>query len=84
MLDGAADAVREGGILVYSVCTMEEEEGPDVIRAFLRTHPEFAPDPELPLPGRFGGAGAGPGRVLLLPHRDGTDGFYIARLRRHR
>jgi len=84
MLDGAADAVREGGILVYSVCTMEEEEGPNVIRAFLRTHPEFAPDPELPLPGRFGGAGAGPGRVLLLPHRDGTDGFYVARLRRHR
>jgi 16S rRNA (cytosine967-C5)-methyltransferase len=82
MLDGAAGSLRPGGILVYSVCTIEEEEGPDVIAAFLRAHPEFAPDPELPLPAPLTGAAIGPGRVLLLPHRHGTDGFYIARLRR--
>jgi 16S rRNA (cytosine967-C5)-methyltransferase len=82
MLDGAADALRPGGILLYSVCTIEDEEGPDVIADFLRRHPEFAPDADLSLPEEFVRAAVGPGSVLLLPHRDGTDGFYIARLRR--
>jgi 16S rRNA (cytosine967-C5)-methyltransferase len=81
MLDGAAAALRPGGILVYSVCTSEEEEGQHVIAEFLRTHPEFIPDLDLPLPGPLSGAAVGAGRALLLPHRDGTDGFYIARLR---
>jgi 16S rRNA (cytosine967-C5)-methyltransferase len=84
MLAGAADALRPGGILVYSVCTIEEEEGQNVIAEFLRAHPEFVRDPDLPLPGPLGTAVIGPGEVRLLPHRHGTDGFYIARLRRHR
>lgn len=84
MLDGAADALRPGGILVYSVCTTEEEEGPSVIAEFLRMHTDFVPDGELPLPASLADAQVGPGQVLLLPHRHGTDGFYIARLRRHR
>lgn len=84
MLDGAADALRPGGILVYSVCTIEEEEGQNVIAAFLRAHPEFLPDADLPLPGELGTALIGVGEVRLLPHRHGMDGFYIARLRRHR
>ena len=83
MLHGAADALRPGGILVYSVCTIEDEEGQNVIAEFLQKRPDFAPDADLPLPGAFAGATVGPGRVLLLPHRHGTDGFYIARLRRH-
>jgi 16S rRNA (cytosine967-C5)-methyltransferase len=68
---------------VYSVCTIEDEEGQNVIAEFLQKRPDFAPDADLPLPGAFAGATVGPGRVLLLPHRHGTDGFYIARLRRH-
>ena len=82
MLDGAADALRPGGILVYSVCTVEDEEGQKVIADFLGRHPEFAPDGARTLPEAFRGAAVGAGEVLLLPHRHGTDGFYIARLRR--
>jgi 16S rRNA (cytosine967-C5)-methyltransferase len=82
MLNGAAEAVRTGGVLVYSVCTLEDEEGQNVIAEFLRAHPEFSPDGTLSLPGWASEAGIGPGQVLLLPHQHGTDGFYIARLRR--
>lgn len=83
MLHGAADAVRPGGILVYSVCTIEDDEGQNVIADFLKGRPDFEGDGDLLLPGPFAGAAVGPGQVLLLPHRHGTDGFYIARLRRH-
>ncbi len=86
ILSGAAGAVRSGGALVYSVCSLEPEEGPDVIRAFLDRHPRFEPDP-LPesFPREVAGSpidGAVPGEVFLLPHRHDTDGFFIARLRR--
>jgi len=94
ILAGAAGAVRRGGTLVYSVCTIEPEEGPEVVAGFLAAHPEFEP---LPItawpPGPDGAAAAAadlnesvdwgaPGTATLLPHRSGTDGFFVAALRR--
>jgi 16S rRNA (cytosine967-C5)-methyltransferase len=67
ILGTAAAATAPGGVLVYSVCTISRAEGPDVVDRLLRDQPEFAAD--------------GP-YLQLLPHRDGTDGFFIARLRR--
>ena len=86
ILDGAAGAVRPGGALVYSVCSLEPEEGPQVVRGFLDRHPAFALDP-LPdaVPRLVRDSpieGAAAGEMLLLPHRHDTDGFYVARLRR--
>ncbi|HEU4797674.1 MAG TPA: 16S rRNA (cytosine(967)-C(5))-methyltransferase RsmB [bacterium] len=81
MVQGACDAVRPGGMLVYSVCTTEEEEGQKVVEEFLREHEEFRL--EMPdLPDAFRSAVAASGAALLLPHRHGTDGFFIARMRR--
>jgi 16S rRNA (cytosine967-C5)-methyltransferase len=95
ILDGASAAVRPGGILVYSVCTPEPEEGVEIVEAFLAAHREFTPastDGWPPGPGGvaapFGESGAAaiarhaPGTALLLPHHTGTDGFFIAALRR--
>jgi 16S rRNA (cytosine967-C5)-methyltransferase len=86
ILAGAAGAVRPGGTLVYSVCSLEPEEGPQVLRAFLAEHPAFA---LVPLPDTFPRAvGKSPvddpaaGEVWLFPHRHDTDGFYLARLQR--
>ncbi len=67
ILDAGAAATAPGGRLVYSVCTISRREGPELIASFLREHPEFeAAEPA----------------IQLLPHRDGTDGFFIAPLRR--
>ena len=79
---------------MYSVCTIEPEEGPEVVAAFLAAHPEFEPLPITAWPpgpdgrGRRGGRSAcvggwgAPGTATLLPHRSGTDGFFVAALRR--
>jgi len=77
LLEAAAQAVAPGGLLVYAVCSLTEDEGEGVIHAFLAGHPDFAPDPiatDLPVLKR----GLG---VYLRPEA-GLDGFYYALLRR--
>ena len=81
LLDTAAAATRPGGTLVYSVCTISRREGPELIDAFLDSRPGWRADalgtshPEW--------RNHGEERYLqLLPHRDLTDGFFIARLLR--
>lgn len=86
ILRGASGAVRPGGTLVYSVCSNEPEEGPEVVGGFLSAHPSFAFAPFAgTFPNVVGGHpvdGVEAGEAHLLPHRHGTDGFYVARLRR--
>ncbi len=83
ILDGAAGAVRPGGVLLYSVCTTEPEEGRIVVGQFLARHPEFLLVPDLPLPDGLPRLSEdAPGTAMLWPHRHGTDGFFIARMRR--
>jgi 16S rRNA (cytosine967-C5)-methyltransferase len=81
LLGSAAQQVRHGGTLVYSTCTISPRENEEQVLAFLDSHPDFTADDlgaELP-----GYAHPRDGRfLLLLPHRHGTDGFFIARLRR--
>lgn len=84
LLDACCQYVRPGGVLVYSTCTILPEENGEQIASFLARHPEFSPDEEglralLPdfLRGRMDGCA-----VQLLAHRDGLDGFFIARLKR--
>ncbi len=95
ILAAGARALRPGGVLVYSTCTISPTENERVIAAFLDSHPDFGPDDracEHPRLGRpvaelaMAGAGASarpaPHGLLTLPHRDHTAGFFIARLRR--
>ena len=71
--------MKSGGVLVYSTCTIEREENEAVVEDFLARHEEFSLENAgelLPLKKR-------PERMLqLYPQRDGTDGFFIARMRR--
>jgi len=78
ILENAATYVRPGGTLVYSTCTILPEENDQVVTAFLAEHPEFFLDAfELPQP-----VGKTNGQLTLWPHRHGTDGFYICRMKR--
>jgi len=41
ILYNASKCVADGGELVYIVCSPEPEEGPDIVRYFLRRNPQF-------------------------------------------
>jgi 16S rRNA (cytosine967-C5)-methyltransferase len=81
ILEAGAQAVRSGGVLVYSTCTISPAENEHQIEAFLDRHPEFAVD-ELPSDLPVWDHPSVPGFLQTFPHRDGTDGFFVARLRR--
>jgi 16S rRNA (cytosine967-C5)-methyltransferase len=78
LLARALASVRPDGRVVYSVCTLLPEEGEEVVAGALAAGAGLD-DLRSALP-----AAAHPrlaGALLTLPHRDGTDGFLIARLR---
>ena len=82
ILDACARAVKVGGRLVYATCTILPDENAAQVRAFLDAHPEFEPDtddawlPEALRPRLCDGM------IQILPHKDGMEGFFIARLNR--
>ncbi len=83
ILTHAARAVRSTGALVYSVCTMTEQETTGVVRAFLAANPDFhLEDLRHVLPPALGHLVGNDGCVRTFPHRDGCDAFFIARFRR--
>ncbi|MDW7998249.1 MAG: 16S rRNA (cytosine(967)-C(5))-methyltransferase RsmB [Thermodesulfovibrio sp.] len=66
MLDRVSQFLVKKGILVYSVCSTEPEEGEEVIESFLQKHDEFSSIEKL----------------RTYPHIDGMDGFFMAKLLR--
>jgi 16S rRNA (cytosine967-C5)-methyltransferase len=86
ILHAGAAALRPGGRLVYSTCTISPAENERVVAEFLAERPDFAAD-DLPAEQAASGGPVWdhpgvPHFLQTLPHRDGTDGFFIARLRR--
>jgi 16S rRNA (cytosine967-C5)-methyltransferase len=75
LLRAAAERVRPGGAVVYSVCTISRAENEDVVEACgLRVDPTLGEEwPQFRHPRR-------PEFLLTLPHVHGTSGFFIARL----
>ncbi|MBQ5797352.1 MAG: hypothetical protein IIW15_04910 [Firmicutes bacterium] len=66
ILDNACQYAKEGGILVYSTCTVNLEENAWVTQAFLERHPEFERIEE---------------QQMYLGAQEG-DGFYICKMKR--
>ena len=65
LLRQAAAAVKGGGVLVYSTCSLEPEENSEVVKEFLSQQPGFTLERERE----------------LLPFADGVDGAFVARLK---
>ncbi len=66
ILNSAAQALKSGGTLIYSTCTLEKSENEGVVNKFVENHSNFKLEK----------------KKTLMPHIDGTDGFFIAKLRK--
>ncbi len=79
ILDNCSRYVAQGGSLVYSTCTVFDNENGQNIRKFLKEHPQFAYGTicleQFP-------SANGEGYYQFLPHKDGVQGFYVAVLQR--
>lgn len=83
LLDSVTPLLKKGGILVYSTCTVDDEENDRVIETFLGKNKEFEGDLSFaerlpkaiqPLCKDYS--------LQVLPQDFGSDGFYIAVLRK--
>jgi 16S rRNA (cytosine967-C5)-methyltransferase len=92
LLRRAAGFARPGGLLVYVTCSLLPEENEDQVTAFIGENPSFAlcPADEIVAgagldegaAARLVAAAGAPCGLLLTPRRTGTDGFFVAALRR--
>ncbi|MGH7605197.1 MAG: 16S rRNA (cytosine(967)-C(5))-methyltransferase RsmB [Gemmatimonadaceae bacterium] len=80
IIRAAAAAVRPGGLLVYSTCSLEPEENDSQVDAFLADNLGWILEP--PPAGSVSPDLLDRGRLRVLPQRHGTDGAFAARLRR--
>jgi 16S rRNA (cytosine967-C5)-methyltransferase len=83
LLESVSSLVKKGGVLVYSTCTVDREENENTVVDFLKHHPDFEGDtnfkdrmPEAVSPLIMGFD------LQVLPQDFGSDGFYIACLRK--
>ena len=84
MLGRISSYLKPGGTMVYSTCTLTREENEEVVEDFLSRHKEYTlEDVAKHLPDTARGMVRGK-YFLALPHRDLTDGFFAARLRKTR
>ncbi|KQL19044.1 16S rRNA (cytosine(967)-C(5))-methyltransferase RsmB [Cytobacillus solani] len=83
LLKAVSPLLKKGGILVYSTCTVDREENQLVVESFLKNDVDFEEDLTIkdrmpaairPLVNGF--------ELQILPQDIGSDGFYIACLRK--
>ncbi|MDT7602353.1 MAG: rRNA (cytosine967-C5)-methyltransferase, partial [Acidobacteriota bacterium] len=74
ILANAARAVAPGGRLIYSTCSLERDENESVVASFLAEYPDFRQE-TADAPAELLTAD---GAARTFPHRDDTDGFFVA------
>lgn len=80
IINEASKALKTGGELIYSTCTLTKSENQDVIKAFLANNDGFTqinvelPNDQLAI--------QEDGSITIYPHQYGTDGFFISRFKK--
>ncbi len=83
LLETAARALRPGGRLVYSTCSLHPEENEKRIEAFLAAHPNFSlVDLEKELPSIGECDKISHKYMIIFPVEQGRDGFFVAALQK--
>lgn len=83
ILNTSSKYVKKGGVLIYSTCTIFDEENKEVVESFLDENKDFVLE-EIKLPDSFKNRlfYKNNGMIEILPYRDGMDGFFITRFKR--
>lgn len=81
IIKNASKYVKKGGILIYSTCTLSKSENIDLINKFLDNNEnyELVPITNVNILNSYS---LSEGYIELYPHKHGTDGFFIAKMRR--
>lgn len=79
ILDSASKSLKKNGIMVYSTCTIFDEENFDVIKAFLASHEDF----EQVTISHEKNDIITDGCIFLTPEMYHTDGFFVAKFRKN-
>lgn len=83
ILENAIKYVKPGGEIVYSTCTILPEENEDIIKSVLSENSNVETvDITSFLPDKLIKQTSQNGYITLLPDTDGTDGFFICKLRK--
>lgn len=84
IINNAANYVKKAGTLVYSTCTISQEENEDIVQYFLKSNQNFILESickYIPEAIRVDDI-CSKGYIKLFPNIHGTDGFFIAKLLR--
>lgn len=71
--------VKDGGVIIYSTCTLNPKENEDVVREFLIENTSFTL-----VPFTAGTLASDDGMLTLVPYESNTDGFFIAKLKKEK
>ena len=77
ILSASAKYLKAGGVGIYSTCTLNKKENEEVFRRFLENNEDFTFEDF-----KVSGLESVGGTLTLYPHKNGTDGFFIAKLRK--
>ncbi|GAA0707928.1 16S rRNA (cytosine(967)-C(5))-methyltransferase RsmB [Paraclostridium ghonii] len=82
ILNNASKYVKVGGCLIYSTCTIHDEENIDIVNEFLKNNENFELVPidevKIDLDNQY------KGYIKIYPNIHGMDGFFISKLKRVR
>jgi 16S rRNA (cytosine967-C5)-methyltransferase len=82
IVDQVVHYLKPGGVLVYSTCTLTQDENEDVVEDFLEHHKEFVLDDAASYLPEAAVSLVRGSYYMALPHRHNTDGFFAVRMRK--
>lgn len=81
ILDTASKYVKSGGVIVYSTCTIEEDENLGIVKDFLSNNKNFSLiDISNYIPKGLVKDTCKDGYIQTYPNVDGIDGFFVAKM----